>query len=109
MALIRKITLILPLLAAACATPELPGGFADEQRWFDSRIAEGYDADAAPPSVPDKMPARTPEEIDEAAQAVLEARERLFEAERATQSGVSDTESYAQDARERADPPSPID
>ncbi|WP_421786515.1 hypothetical protein [Hyphobacterium sp.] len=107
--MIRKITLILPLLAAGCATPALSGSQPDEQRWFDERIAEGYSADGAPPEVPDKVPARSAEEIEEAAEAVLEAREELLESERATRDSNSDTESYAQDARERAEPPNPID
>jgi hypothetical protein len=109
MALIRKISLVLPFLAAACATPGLSDGSADEQRWFDARIEEGHEANAAPPGIPDKTPALTPQEIEQAAENVLDAREDLLEAERASRDGESDTESYARDARERATPPDPID
>ncbi|MEE2525000.1 hypothetical protein V0U79_01380 [Hyphobacterium sp. HN65] len=107
--MIRKFTILLPFLAVACATPELPGGFEDEQSWFDARVEAGAGAQGAPSVIPDKTPVMTAETISEATQAVLGAREALMHEERASRPGVADTEAYAQDARERANPPPPID
>lgn len=107
--MIRKITILLPFLAVACATPELPGGFEDEQSWFDARVAAGADAQDAPASIPDKSPAMTSQTISESTRDVLGARDALSNEERATRPRATDTESYAQEARDRASPPPPID
>ncbi len=105
----RKICLLGPLLLAACATPELPGGFTDAQSWFDARVADGAAASAAPASIPDKSPTLSAEQLEQSARAVMQARDDMNESERATRPPVSDTQQYADEARERADPPPPID
>ncbi|WP_421791677.1 hypothetical protein [Hyphobacterium sp.] len=90
-------------------TPTLPGGFEDEQSWFDERVASGATDQNAPPVIPDKSPALSASEIEQASQAVLRVRDALLQEERASQPPVSDTENFANQARERAEPPDPID
>ncbi|WP_394694579.1 hypothetical protein [Hyphobacterium sp.] len=105
----RKILFLCPLVLAACTTPDLPGGFEDEQSWFDARVEEGASADNAPVAIPDKSPSVSAEELSESAREVLEARDAVSSQERATRPPVNDTESYAEEARQRAEPPPPID
>lgn len=107
--MIRIIFLLGPLLLAACATPELPGGFEEEQSWFDARVEEGASADNAPAAVPDKTPSISAEQLRQSAAEVLEARDEVSADARATRTPESDTESYAEEARQRAEPPNPID
>jgi len=107
--LTRIIFLLVPLLLAACTTPSLLGGSDDEQRWFDARVEEGASADNAPSAVPDKTPAMSAEALRRSAQDVLQARDVVDADERATRAPVNDTEAYAEDARQRAVPPPPID
>ncbi|GJL97669.1 MAG: hypothetical protein DHS20C06_14860 [Hyphobacterium sp.] len=105
----RKSILLVPLFLAACVTPEIPGGFEDEQSWFDARVRDGASAEAAPSSIPDKTPARSASALAHSAENVLEARDQLAREERATRPPVTDTEDYAEEAREHATPPPPID
>jgi hypothetical protein len=107
--LYRKIILLGPLFLAACVTPEIPGGFEDEQSWFDARVRDGASAVAAPPSIPDKVPAQSVRALARSAETVLDARDELAREERATRPPVTDTEDFAEDALEHATPPPPID
>jgi len=107
--LYRKFILLGPLFLAACVTPEIPGGFEDEQSWFDARVREGANAETAPPNIPDKVPAQSARALENSAENVLQARDALAREERATRPPVTDTENYAQEAREHATPPPPID
>lgn len=104
--MIRIISIVALLSLAGCATPEFPGGSVDEQRWFDERVADGADA---PVAIPDKSPTLTASEIDRAASELLEARDALTEEDRASQSPAADTEAFAEEARDRATRPDPID
>lgn len=105
----RKIFLLGPLLLTACATPELPGGFEDEQSWFDTRVERGVSGDSAPVSIPDKTPSISAEQLRQSAGDVLQARDAVSADERATRDSGSDTEAFADAARQRAEPPPPID
>ncbi|QNL18762.1 hypothetical protein HXX25_05015 [Hyphobacterium sp. CCMP332] len=105
----RKIFFLCPLILAACTTPDLPGGFESEQSWFDARVEEGASADSAPIGIPDKSPSISAEQLNESAREVLQARDDVSSDERATRPPVDDTESYAEEARQRAEPPAPID
>ena len=105
----RKTLFLCPLILAACTTPDLPGGFENEQSWFDARVEEGASADNAPVSIPDTSPSISAEQLSLSAQQVLQARDAVSAEERATRPPVNDTESYAEGARQRAEPPPPID
>lgn len=105
----RIIILLGPLLLAACETPVLPGGFEEEQSWFDARVEEGASADEAPATIPDKLPSISAEQLRQSAADVLEARDAVSADERATREPGSDTEAYAEEARQRTEPPNPID
>ena len=105
----RLLFLFGPLLLAACATPVLPSNSDDEQTWFDARVEEGASADNAPNAVPDKTPAISADVLRQSAEDVLQARDAVAAEERAARSPVTDTEAYAESARQRAVPPPPID
>lgn len=105
----RKIFILGPLMLAACATPELPGGFEEEQSWFDTRVERGASADNVPAAIPDKRPSISTEQLRQSAGEVLEARDEVSADERAIRESDSDTEAFADAARQRAEPPPHID
>jgi len=107
--LTRKIFLLGPLLLAACATPDLQGDIEAEQSWFEARVEQGASADSAPASIPDKLPSISAEQLRQSAAQVLQVRDTVSANERATREPGSDTETYAEEARQRAEPPHPID
>lgn len=104
--MVRKIAIVLPLLASACAVPTLPGGPADDPRWYDSRVAAEAQATTAPESIPGLTISAEEEAARAAAQdATLAAGEAVRNDERASADTDYDTDSYADAARERAQPP----
>ncbi len=103
----RKIFLLGPLLLSACATPDLPGGFGDEQSWFDARVEERASAQSAPAFIPVKTPSISAGQLRQSVEEVLEARDALLAAERATGDTGGDTESFADEARQRVESPQP--
>ena len=102
----QKFAILLPLFAAACAMPDLPGGPADDPAWFDSRIEGEGRATQAPDSIPATTitPAENAERT-EAMQSTLQAGDSIRTNERANVDGSNDTDAYANAARDRANPP----
>ncbi|MEE2566650.1 hypothetical protein [Hyphobacterium marinum] len=102
----RIFAILLPVFAAACAVPDLPGGPAEDPRWYDARVAGEEQATEAPDTIPALV--ITPEE--EAARAAsqaatLAAGDAIRNDDRASAETDYDTDSYAEAARERANPP----
>lgn len=104
--MVRIFAILLPVLAAACTVPDLPGGPADDPRWYDSRIAHEGMASEAPDTIPSLTITPEEEAARAAAQAAtLAAGDRVRDDARASSETDYDTQSYADAARERADPP----
>ena len=92
------------LSVSACAALEAPFNEPDEPRWFDQRAAEASGRQA-PSVVP--MIEQDPADADEARRAsqnAENARDRVAASDRAAPPGRSDTQDYADDARDRANP-----
>lgn len=102
----RIFAILLPVFAVACAVPELPGGPADDPRWFDARVAGEEQATEAPDTIPDTVITPEEEAARAAAQAAtLAAGDAIRNDERASADTDYDTDAYADSARERASPP----